>query len=92
MSNDMIPIGNNAFVKSEKIRILIPADAAKVRRILKKKEIEINSPLLWDATGGFETRTLIVLDGGMMVMSFISSGAISRRINQNNSLEEDIDD
>lgn len=88
MANEMIHIGNSAFIPLDKIRVIVPADAGKVRRILKRKGINQNSDRFWDTTSGLETRALIVLDNGMIVTSFVTSNAIVKRINQNNDLEE----
>ena len=88
MANEMIHIGNSAFIPLDKIRVIVPADAGKVRRILKRKGIDQNSDRFWDTTSGLETRALIVLDNGMIVTSFVTSNAIVKRINQNNDLEE----
>lgn len=87
MANEMIHIGNSAFIPLDKIRVIVPADAGKVRRILKRKGIDQNSDRFWDTTSGLETRALIVLDNGMIVTSFVTSNAIVKRINQNNDLE-----
>ena len=87
MVNEMIHIGNSAFIPLDKIRVVVPADAGKVRRILKRKGIDQNSDRFWDTTSGLETRALIVLDNGMIVTSFVTSNAIVKRINQNNDLE-----
>lgn len=87
MTNEMIHIGNSAFIPLDKIRVIVPADAGKVRRILKRKGIDQNSDRFWDTTSGLETRALIVLDNGMIVTSFVTSNAIVKRINQNNDLE-----
>lgn len=92
MANEMIHIGNSAFVPLDKIRVIIPADAGKVRRILKRKGIDQNSDRFWDTTSGLETRALIVLDNGMIVTSFVSANAIVKRINQKNNLEVQADD
>lgn len=92
MANEMIHIGNSAFVPLDKIRVIIPADAGKVRRILKRKGIDQNTDRFWDTTSGLETRALIVLDNGMIVTSFVSANAIVKRINQKNNLEVQADD
>lgn len=92
MANEMVHIGNSAFVPVDKIRLIIPADAKKVRRILASKGIEQNSDKFWDTTGDLETRALIVLDDGMVVTSFVSANAIVKRINQNSDLEVQADD
>lgn len=92
MTNRMVHIGNSAFVPIDKIRLIFPADAKKVRRIFAGKEIEQKSDKFWDTTGGLETRTLIVLDDGKLVTSFVTANAIVRRIHQNNDLEVQADD
>lgn len=92
MANEMIHIGNSAFIPLDKIRVIIPADAGKVRRILRRKGIDQNSDRFWDTTSGLETRALIVLDNGMIVTSFVSANAIVKRINQKNNLEVQADD
>ena len=92
MANEMIHIGNSAFIPLDKIRVISPADAGKVRRILKRKGIDQNSDRFWDTTSGLETRALIVLDNGMIVTSFVSANAIVKRINQKNNLEVQADD
>ena len=92
MANEMIHIGNSAFIPLDKIRVIIPADAGKVRRILKRKGIDQNSDRFWDTTSGLETRALIVLDNGMIVTSFVSANSIVKRINQKNNLEVQADD
>jgi len=92
MANEMIHIGNSAFIPLDKIRVIIPADAGKVRRILKRKGIDQNSDRFWDTTSGLETRALIVFDNGMIVTSFVSANAIVKRINQKNNLEVQADD
>ena len=92
MTNEMIHIGNSAFIPLDKIRVIVPADAGKVRRILKRKGIDQNSDRFWDTTSGLETRALIVVDNGMIVTSFVSANAIVKRINQKNNLEVQADD
>ena len=79
--NELINIGNGVFVNAEKIRIIIQADSAKVRRILNKKGIEKNSTLYWDAAGDKDIRSLIVLDDGMVAVSSVTSQSISKRKN-----------
>lgn len=92
MSNEMVHIGNSAYVNTNKIRIMIPADATKVRRIMKRKGVEQDSAMFWNATGELETRALIILDDGMLVTSCISSNVLSKRVNQKNILEVQVDD
>ena len=92
MANEMVHIGNSAFLPVDKIRLIIPADAGKVRRILKRKGIDQNSDRFWDTTSGLETRALIVLDDGKFVTSFVTANIIVKRINLNNDLEVQTDD
>lgn len=92
MANEMIHIGNSVFVPLDSIRIIIPADSRKVKRIMASKGMDISSPLYWNTTGDLETRSLIVLDDGKLVTSFVTANAIVKRINQKNNLEELLDD
>lgn len=92
MTYEMIHIGNSAYVPLDKIRLIIPADSRRVKRIMANKGIENSSGLYWDTTSGLETRALIVLDNGMIVTSFVSANAIVKRINQKNNLEVQADD
>lgn len=92
MTYEMIHIGNSAYVPLDKIRLVIPADSRKVKRILKNKGIEISSMLYWNTTGDLETRSLIVLDDGKLITSFVTANAINKRINQRNNLEVIEDD
>ena len=92
MANEMVHIGNSVFVRKDSIRIVIPADSRKVKRILASKGLEASSTLFWNTTGDLETRSLIVLDDGKLVTSFVTANAIEKRISQKNNLEEVLDD
>lgn len=92
MTYEMLHIGNSAYVPLDKIRLIIPADSRKIKRIMANKGIENSSGLYWDTTGGLETRTLIVLDDGKLITSFVSANSILKRINQRNNLEVEVDD
>ena len=92
MTYEMIHIGNSAYVPLDKIRLIIPADSRRVKRIMANKGIENSSGLYWDTTSGLETRTLIVLDDGKLITSFVSANSILKRINQRNDSEVIEDD
>ena len=79
--NELLNIGNGVFVNEDKIRIIMQADAGKVRRLLSKKGLDKNSILYWDAVGDKEIRSLIILDDGMVVVSPVTSQSISKRKN-----------
>lgn len=92
MKNEMVNIGNNTFINADKIRVIVPADAEKVRRILKRKELTQKSNSFWNTTGDSETRTMIVLDDGMLVTSSVSTVSIAKRLNQKNNSEEQVNE
>lgn len=92
MKNEMVNIGNNTFINADKIRVIVPADAEKVRRILKRKELTQKSNTFWNTTGDSETRTMIVLDDGMLVTSSVSTVSIAKRLNQKNNSEEQVNE
>lgn len=92
MMCEMVHIGSGAYVPVDKIRLIIPADSRKVKRILANKGINTGSGLYWNANGDMEIRTLIILDDGKLVSTFVTANAIVKRIEQRNNLEEQEDE
>ena len=92
MNCKMVHIGSGAYVPADKIRLIIPADSRKVKRILANKGINTGSGLYWNANGDMEIRTLIILDDGKLVSTFVTANAIVKRIEQKNNLEEQEDE
>ena len=76
MKNRMVHIGNSSYINADKVSMIIPADAAKVRRILKKKGVDATSTLVWNATGDLEISKEAVCNVDVSVNSVVVSGKL----------------
>ncbi len=81
--NEFLAIGFDAYVNISKIRLISPTDPEKLRRELKRRNIERNSPGFWDATNGKGVKSLIVLDDSSIVTSALGSETLSKRLTEN---------
>ena len=79
MSEKFINIGNKNFTNVDKIKNIIAADADKVRRFLKKHNLDRSSMKVTDATGEREVRSMLLLDDDSVTLSSVSSVALSKR-------------
>ena len=79
MSEKFINIGNKNFTNIDKIKHIIAADADKVRRFLKKHNLDRASMQVVDATGEKEVRSMLLLDDNSITLSSVSSTALSKR-------------
>ncbi len=79
MSEKFINIGNKNFTNVDKIKHIIAADADKVRRFLKKHNLDRASMQVVDATGEKEVRSMLLLDDNSITLSSVSSTALSKR-------------
>ncbi len=76
---EFLNVGYDAYVNISKIRIISPTTAAKLRKELKKRELDKSSPQCFDATNGKESRSIIVLDDGGIVISAINADTLAKR-------------
>lgn len=75
-------MGFDAFINVAKIRLIAPIDADKLRREMKRREIDKGSVLFWNTAAGKETKSVILLDDGMLVASGVSSETLVKRFNE----------
>lgn len=80
--NEFLHVGFDAFINVAKIRLIAPIDADKLRREMKRREIDKGSVLFWNTAAGKETKSVILLDDGMLVASGVSSETLVRRFNE----------
>lgn len=83
MMRKMLQIGDSFLASVESIKVIIPADAAKVKNYMEKSGIEPDSPLFFDTAG--EIRSLIIMDDGFLATSSSEPDEIARKINEDNS-------
>ncbi len=79
-------IGNGAYVNVDLVDYIAPADAAKVKKIIKKYGVDTASLDYIEACETPEIRSLIVMTDGKLVVSMLTSNTLNKRLN--NNLEE----
>ena len=80
MSNYLINIGfNNMVVSSRVVAVVLPLSSPSRRM---KEESKSNGRLI-DVTQGRKTRSIIIMDSGHIILSALSTEAISQRMNGN---------
>ncbi len=82
MMNEFLHVGFDAFINVAKIRLIASIDADKLRREMKRREIDKGSVLFWNTAAGKETKSVILLDDGMLVASGVSSETLVKRFNE----------
>lgn len=88
MSEKFINIGNKNFTNVDKIKNIVAADADKVRRFLKKHNLDRSSMKVTDATGEREVRSMLLLDDDSVTLSSVSSVALSKRASAYMEIED----
>ncbi len=76
---EFLNVGFEAYVNMSKIRIVAPTTAVKLRRDLKKRNLDRSSPQCFDATNGKEVKSIILLDDGSFVLSAINAETLAKR-------------
>lgn len=77
--NKFLNIGFDAFINTEKIILISSGDSEKIRREMKKRDIDKNSSKYWNACGGKEMKSVILMDDGMVVTSAVKSDTLASR-------------
>ena len=77
MTSVVLNVGFYNFVVSHRILALIRSDSAPLRRMVQEAR---KSGTLIDATQGRKTKSIVFLDGGMMVASALSQETLARRL------------
>lgn len=80
--NEFLHVGFDAFINIAKVRLIAPADAEKLRREMKRREIDKSSMLFWNTASGKETKSVILMDDGMLVASGVSAETLVKRFNE----------
>lgn len=64
MMNEFLHVGFDAFINVAKIRLIAPIDADKLRREMKRREIDKGSVLFWNTAAGKETKRCVQFSSG----------------------------
>jgi len=79
--NEFLAIGFDAYVNLGKVRVISPTDPDKLRREMKKRNMEKSSPSFWDTSNGKGVKSLLVLDDGFLVTSALGTDTLFKRFN-----------
>jgi len=77
--NRFLHIGFDSYVDSEKIFLIAACDTDKIRREMKKRDIDKNSLSFWNACGGKEMRSVILMTDGMLVATSLNPDTLVSR-------------
>ncbi len=86
MRDRMIDVGGTV-VNIDRVDAIQEASADKVRRILMKYGIDKNSDRVINATSEKETKSIIFLSNGRIIISSFSANILSKRMNADHMSE-----
>ncbi len=86
MRDRMIDVGGTV-VNIDRVDAIQEASADKVRRILMKYGIDKNSDRVINATSEKETKSIIFLSNGRIIISSFSANILSKRMNSDRMSE-----
>lgn len=76
---EFLNVGYDVYINISKIRIIAPITATKLRKELKRRELDRSSPQCFDATYGKESRAIIILDDGGIIISATNAETLAKR-------------
>jgi len=80
--NEFLHIGFDSYVNVSKVLFIFSADAERVNRELKRRVIEKNSSTFWDSAPRKETKSLIIMEGGTLIASAVSTETLVKRFQE----------
>lgn len=78
----LINIGFGNMVSSSKIVAIVNSDSAPAKRLIGRAK---ESGMIIDATQGRKTQSVIIADGGQIILSALVPGTISKRFYGDNT-------
>lgn len=77
--NEFLHVGFDAYINVAKVKLIVPSDNERIRRELKKREIDKNSTMFWNTASGREIKSLILFTDGMLVASALTAETLVKR-------------
>ena len=81
----LINIGFGNMVSADKVLAVVSPDSAPIKRIVQEAK---EAGTLIDATFGRRTKTVIIMDGGSVVLSGILPETVAGRFNEEEGTHE----
>ena len=76
----LVSIGFGSFISAERLVSVLSPDSAPIKRMVQDAR-ERGSPI--DASYGRKTRSVLVADGGYIILSALGSEAVAERLGWN---------
>ncbi len=81
----LVNIGLGNMVNAEKITAVVSPDSAPIKRLVQDGKETGN---VVDATHGRKTKSVIITDNGLIILSYLQTDTVSSRVNGANLREE----
>lgn len=81
MRDKLINVGQKSFINLAELEVVVAAGADKVKRYLDKHRIEKDSDRVVNLTSDKETRSMILMKTGKIILSSVNSVSLAKRVN-----------
>ena len=81
MSNLMLHVGNDHYVNLDKVKLILSANAEKVRKYRTDRKIDKDSINFFNGSSDNETRSMILFCDGSICTSSVSAKILKERAN-----------
>lgn len=89
MRDKLINVGQKSFINLAELEVVVAAGADKVKRYLDKHRIEKDSDRVVNLTSDKETRSMILMKTGKIILSSVNSVSLAKRVNTGSGQSED---
>lgn len=89
MRDKLINVGQKSFINLDELEVVVSAGADKVKRYLDKHRIEKDSDRVVNLTSDKETRSMILMKTGKIILSSVNSVSLAKRVNTGSGQSDD---
>lgn len=89
MRDKLINVGQKSFINLAELEVVVAAGADKVKRYLDRHKIEKDSDRVVNLTSDKETRSMILMKTGKIILSSVNSVSLAKRVNTGSGQSED---
>lgn len=89
MRDKLINVGQKSFINLDELEVVVSAGADKVKRYLDKHKIEKDSDRVVNLTSDKETRSMILMKTGKIILSSVNSVSLAKRVNTGSGQSDD---
>ena len=79
MSNMMLHLGNDNYVNLDKVKLIMAANAEKVRKYRTDRKIDKDSVNFFNGSSDKETRSMVLFCDGSICTSSVSAKVLNER-------------